>query len=128
VEPSCQSLIEIKSAFVPVPLAFKSVWGSFIVLILLSLLLRRGPYGSVEAVRVPINVGDGDRCTNESSLEPSIASVGASRDSAAKDVRVSGINVIASDGTSLLDNVDISLKAGTVNALCGRSGSGKTTL
>ncbi len=50
------------------------------------------------------------------------------RVSPAKDVRVGGINVIASDGTSLLRNADICLKAGTVNALCGRSGSGKMTL
>jgi ABC-type multidrug transport system ATPase subunit len=73
-------------------------------------------------------MGDGDRPIYESSLEPSIASVGASRVSPAKDVRVGGINVIASDGTSLLRNADICLKAGTVNALCGRSGSGKMTL
>ena len=43
-------------------------------------------------------------------------------------IEFSGVHLLTADGRPLLENVTLSLAAGTVTAVLGRSGSGKTTL
>ena len=43
-------------------------------------------------------------------------------------IEFSGVHLVTDDGRPLLDDVDLTLAAGSVTVLLGRSGSGKTTL
>ena len=43
-------------------------------------------------------------------------------------IEFSGVHLLIADGRALLENVTLTLTAGSVTALLGRSGSGKTTL
>lgn len=126
VQPSCQSLVEIRDPFVSIPVSFQVLCTVRIVVwVIISLLIRCG--GKRDRImslqylhEASVNTDFTDSST---STLPAVSTRNLST-----DLTFSGITVTTTTGSCLLDNVGFDLKRGTVNAICGRSGSGKSTL
>ena len=140
--PSCQAMIETANYFVPVPTGFVVVW-LFVLLIFLAatpflrisftkILIGKIEADMKDALRTSVELRTSrlsfhslDREEEEKVLRNTRKSQRILSDSA---LAIDGISVVMSDGKNIVTDVSISLKYGTLNALCGRSGSGKSTL
>jgi len=138
--PSCQAMIETTNYFVPVPTGFVFVWLVVLLLFLAATPFLRISFTKFSTGKIVADMKDALHTSVELQTQRiSLRNADISKEEVPRNTRksrtfsdsalaIDGISVVLSDGRNIVTDVNISLKYGTLNALCGRSGSGKSTL
>ena len=125
IQHACQSLLELENTYHEVNQALRIIWFIYIgLIVLLGILLQTNWEGSFVSRLL------GSWSTTASRFIQAVF-LGQPKDkkSVVTGVRMANLSVkLKSTGRTLVKNVTIDLKPGSVNGLLGRSGSGKSTL